>query len=82
MNIFFAWTSKKSQANLRLISLKVSGSFFCDVAGLKSTFKNRSKRLWLNAGSSGLDKEKGAGGMIFGRRSRAKIIREATFAAV
>jgi hypothetical protein len=41
-----------------------------------------SKSVLLNAGSSGLDKEKGAGRMIFGRRLRAKIIREATFDAV
>jgi hypothetical protein len=36
----------------------------------------------LNAESFGLDKEKVAGGMIFGRRSGVKIIREAAFDAV
>jgi hypothetical protein len=33
----------------------------------------------LNAGSSGLDKEKGAGGMIFTPDRRPKIILPATF---
>jgi hypothetical protein len=36
----------------------------------------------LNTGSPGLDKEKVAGGMIFGRRSGVKIIRKAAFDAV
>jgi hypothetical protein len=36
----------------------------------------------LNTGSPGVDKEKVAGGMIFGRRSGVKIIREAAFDAV
>jgi hypothetical protein len=40
------------------------------------------KSVLLNTGSPGLDKEKGAGGMIFGRRSGVKIIREAAFDAV
>jgi hypothetical protein len=40
------------------------------------------KRVLLNTGSPGLDKEKVAGRMIFGRRSGVKIIREAAFDAV
>jgi hypothetical protein len=38
---------------------------------------------WLtNCRIVGLDEEKGAGGMIFGRGSKAKIVREAAFDAV
>jgi hypothetical protein len=40
------------------------------------------KSVFLNTGSPGLDKEKVAGGMIFGRRSGVKITREAAFDAV